>query len=56
MKDNQHYQEPKMSKMRDFKLCKSRDALHEDYSTGKMMLGVIVKSPDCDENMYVCYE
>ncbi len=56
MKDNQHYQEPKMPKMRDFKLYKSRDALNEDFSTGKMLLGVIVKLPDCDENMYVCYE
>jgi hypothetical protein len=56
MKDNQHYQEPKMSKTRDFKLYKSRDALHEAFSTGKMLSGVIVKSPDCDENIYVCYE
>ncbi len=56
MKDNQYYQEPKMSKMRDFKLYKSCDALHEDFSTGKMQSGVIVKSPDCDENIYVCYE
>jgi hypothetical protein len=56
MKDNQHYQEPKMSKMRDFKLYKSCDALHEDFSTGKMLSGVIVKSPLCDENIYVCYE
>ncbi len=55
MKDNQHYQEPKMSKMRDFKLYKSLDALHEDFSTGKMLLGVIVKLPDYDENIYVCY-
>ncbi len=31
MRDNQHYQEPKMSKMRDFKLYKSRDALNEDF-------------------------
>jgi hypothetical protein len=56
MKDNQHYQEPKMSKMRDFKLYKSRDALYVDFSTGKMLSGVIVKSPDCDENIYDCYE
>jgi hypothetical protein len=56
MKDNQHYQEPKMSKMRDFKLYKSRDALHEAFSTGKMLSSVIVKLPDCDENIYVCYE
>ncbi len=56
MKDNQHYQEPKMSKMRDFKLYKSHDALCEDFSTGEMLSGVIVKSPDCDENIYVCYE
>jgi hypothetical protein len=42
--------------MRDFKLYKSCDALHEDFSTGKMLSGVIVKSPDCDENIYVCYE
>ncbi len=56
MKDNQHYQEPNISKMRDFKLYKSRDALHEDFSTGKMLSGVIVKLPDCYENIYVCYE
>ncbi len=42
--------------MRDFKLYKSYDALNEDFSTGKMLLGVIVKSPDCNENIYVCYE
>jgi hypothetical protein len=54
MKDNEHYQEPKMSKMMDFKLYKSRDALHEDFSTGKMLSGVIVKLPDCDESIYVC--
>ncbi len=42
--------------MRDFKLYNSRDALHEDFSTGKMLSGVIVKSPDCVENKYVCYE
>ncbi len=56
MKDNQHYQELKMSKMSDFKLYKSCDAFYEDFSTGKMLLGVIVKSPNCDENIYVCYE
>jgi hypothetical protein len=56
MKDNQHYQEPNMSKMRDFKLYKSCDALHEEFSTGKMLSGVIVESPDCDENIYVCCE
>ncbi len=53
-KNNQHYQEPKMSKMKDFKLYKSCDAIYEDFSTGKMLPGVIVKSPDCDENIYVC--
>ncbi len=56
MKYNQHYQDPKMSKIRDFKLYKCCDALYEDFSTGKMLSGVIVKSPDCDENIYVCYE
>ncbi len=56
MKDNQHSQEPKMSKMRDFKLYKSSDAFYEDFSTGKMLSGVVVKSPDFDENIYVCYE
>jgi hypothetical protein len=45
-----------MSKMRDIKLYKSRDALHEDFSIGKRLSGVIVKSPDCHENIYVCYE
>jgi hypothetical protein len=42
--------------MRDFKLYKSRDAFNEDFSTGKMLSGVIVKLPDYDENIYVCYE
>ncbi len=56
MKDNQHSQEPKMSKMRDFKLYKSRNALNEDFSTGKMLSGVNVKSSGCDKNIYVCYE
>jgi hypothetical protein len=42
--------------MRDFKLNKSHDALHEDFSTGNMLMGVIVKSPDCDENIYICIE
>jgi hypothetical protein len=45
-----------MSKMRDFKVYKSRDALNRDFLTGKMLSGVIVKSPDCDENIYFCYE
>ncbi len=45
MKDNQHYQEPRMSKMRGFKLYKSPDALYEDFTTGKMLSSVIVKSP-----------
>jgi hypothetical protein len=57
MKVNQHYQQTKMSKIRDFKLYKSsRDVLKEDFKTGKMLLGVIVKLPDCDENIYICYE
>jgi hypothetical protein len=55
MKDNQHYQEPKVSKMRDFKLYKSCDALNEDILIEKILSGVIVKSPDCDENIYICY-
>ncbi len=42
--------------MRDFKLYKSRDAFYEDFSFGKMLSVVIVKSPDFDENIYVCYE
>ncbi len=56
MKNNQHYHKPKKSKMRNFKLYKSCDALYEDFSTGEMLSGVIVKSPDCDDNIYVCYE
>jgi hypothetical protein len=28
----------------------------EYFSTGKMLSGVIVKMPDGDENLYVCYE
>ncbi len=37
-------------------LYKSRNALNEDFLTGKMLSGVIVKLPGCDENIYVCYE
>jgi hypothetical protein len=33
-----------------------RGTLKENFSTGKMLLGVIVKMPDGDENLYVCYE
>ncbi len=42
--------------MRDLKLYKSHEAFEEDFSTGKMLSGVIVKMPDSDENLYVCYE
>jgi hypothetical protein len=45
-----------LSKTRDFKLYKSHDAFEEDFSSGKMLLGVIVKMPDNEENVYVCYE
>jgi hypothetical protein len=40
----------KLSKTRDFKLYKSGDAFEEDFSTGKILSGVIVKMPDSDEN------
>jgi hypothetical protein len=56
MKNNQYYEDTKLSKLRDFKLYKSREAFEEDFSTGKMLSGVIVKMPDGDENLYVCYE
>jgi hypothetical protein len=56
MKNNQYYKDTKSSKTRDFQLCKSHDAFEEDFSTGKMLLGVIIKMPDGDENLYVCYE
>ena len=45
-----------MSKTKDFKLYKSHEAFEEDFSTGKMLSGVIVKMPDGDKNLYVCYE
>jgi hypothetical protein len=56
MKNNQYYEDTNLSKTRDFKLYKSREAFNEDFSTGKMLLGVIVKMPDGDENLYVCYK
>jgi hypothetical protein len=56
MKYNQYYEDIKSSKTRDFKLYKSREAFVENFSTGKMLSGVIVKMPDGDENLYVCYE
>jgi hypothetical protein len=55
-KNNQYYEGTKLSKMRDFKLYKSHEAFEEDFSTGKMVLGVIVKMSDGDENLSVCYE
>jgi hypothetical protein len=56
MKNNQYYEDTKSSKTRDFKLYKCREAFEEDFSTEKMLSGVIVKMPDGDENLYVCYE
>ncbi len=56
MKNNHYYEDTKLSKMRDFKLYKSCEAIKEDFLTGKMLSGVIVKMPDGDENLYVCYE
>ncbi len=56
MKNNQYYEDTKLSKMKDFKLYKSPEAFEEDFSTGKMLSGVIVKMIDGDENSYVCYE
>ncbi len=56
MKNNQYYEDTKLPKTRDFKLYKNREAFEEDFSTGKMLSGVIVKMPDGDENWHVCYE
>jgi hypothetical protein len=56
MKNNQYYEDTTLSKTRDFKLYKSREAFEEDFSAGKIMSGIIVKMPDGDENLYVCYE
>jgi hypothetical protein len=56
MKINQYYEDTKLSKSRDFKFFKSCEAFEEDFSTGKMQSRVIVKMPDGDENLYVCYE
>ncbi len=50
MKINQYYEDTNLSKTSDFKLYKSREAFEENFSTGKMLLGVIVKMPDGDEN------
>ncbi len=55
-KNNQYYEDTKSSKMRNFKLYKSCEAFEEDFSTVKMLPGVIVKMPDGDESLYVCYE
>ncbi len=51
MKNNQNYEDTKSSKTRNFKLYKSREAFKEDFSTGKMLSGVIVKMLDGDENL-----
>jgi hypothetical protein len=56
MKNNQYYEDTTLSKTRDFKLYKSREAFKEDFSPGKMLLGAIVKMPGGDENLYVCCE
>jgi hypothetical protein len=56
MKNNQYYEDMKSSKKRDFKHYKSCEAFDEDFSPEKMLLGVIVKMPAGDENLYVCYE
>jgi hypothetical protein len=56
MKNNQYYEDTKLSITKYFKLYKSREAFEEDFSTGKVLSGVIVKMPDSDENLYVCYE
>jgi hypothetical protein len=56
MKNNQYYENTKSLKTRDYKLYKSREAFEEDFSTGTMLSGVIVKMPDSDENLYVCHE
>jgi hypothetical protein len=56
MKNNIYYEDTTSSKTRDFKLYKSCEAFEEDFSTGKMLSGVIVKMPDGDESLYVCYE
>jgi hypothetical protein len=42
MKNNQYYEDTKLTKLRNFKLYKSRKAFEEDFSTGKLLLGVIV--------------
>jgi hypothetical protein len=55
-KNSQNHEDTTLSKMREFKLYNSHEAFEEDFSTGKMLLGVIVKMPDGDENSYVCYE
>ncbi len=56
MKNNQYYEDTKLLKIRDFELYKNHEAFEEDFATGKMLSGVIVKMPDGDENSYVCYE
>jgi hypothetical protein len=51
-KNNQYYEDTKLSKTRDIKLYKSREAFEEEVSTEKMLLDVIVKIPDGDENLW----
>jgi hypothetical protein len=55
-KNNQYYENTKLSKTSDFKLYKSCKAFMEDFLTRKMLSVVIVKMPDGDGNLYVCYE
>jgi hypothetical protein len=50
-KINQVHEDTKLSKTRDFKLYNSHEAFKKDFSTGKMLLGVIVEMPDGDENL-----
>jgi hypothetical protein len=56
MKNNQYNENTKSSKTKGLKLYKSREAFEEDFSIEKKLLGVIVKTPDGDVNLYVCYE
>jgi hypothetical protein len=39
MKNDQYYEDTKLSKTSNLKLYKSREAFEEDFSTGKMLSG-----------------
>ncbi len=56
MENNQYYQEKQYYKTRNFKVYDDYKDLENNFRTGMMLSGVIVKSSDGEEGIYVCYK